>query len=101
MANHGKRKPSPFDLVRFVSIARNPHEISMLSPIRTTFAKFVGTDFIEIIITYVHVYVADYLRDGRPSSVQGPDLENQNSLDSGEFVLYLCDVVTRYAYVII
>nr|XP_050864703.1 zinc finger protein 423 homolog isoform X1 [Vespula vulgaris]XP_050864704.1 zinc finger protein 423 homolog isoform X1 [Vespula vulgaris] len=24
----------------------------------------------------------DYLRDGRPSSVQGPDLENQNSLDS-------------------
>ncbi|KAL2737973.1 zinc finger protein 423, partial [Vespula squamosa] len=25
-----------------------------------------------------------YLQDGRPSSVQGPDLENQNSLDSGE-----------------
>ncbi|KAF7383936.1 hypothetical protein HZH68_014693 [Vespula germanica] len=38
----------------------------------------VATNFIEIIITYV----ADYLRDGRPSSVQGPDLENQNSLDS-------------------
>ncbi|XP_011876697.1 PREDICTED: uncharacterized protein LOC105566910 [Vollenhovia emeryi] len=25
----------------------------------------------------------DYLQDGRSTSVQGPDLENQNSLDSG------------------
>lgn len=32
--------------------------------------------------------VSDYLQDGRPTSVQGPDLENQNSLDSGESCLF-------------
>jgi len=31
--------------------------------------------------------VSDYLQDGRSTSVQGPDLENQNSLDSGESLL--------------
>ncbi|CAL7950939.1 unnamed protein product [Xylocopa violacea] len=28
----------------------------------------------------------EYLQEGRSSSVQGPDLENQNSLDSGAFI---------------
>ncbi|RLU23539.1 hypothetical protein DMN91_003744 [Ooceraea biroi] len=28
--------------------------------------------------------IKHYLQDGRLTSVQGPDLENQNSLDSGE-----------------
>lgn len=30
----------------------------------------------------------DYLQEGRSTSVQGPDLENQNSLDSGESHLF-------------
>jgi len=33
--------------------------------------------------------VSDYLQDGRSTSVQGPDLENQNSLDSGESCLFV------------
>lgn len=40
-------------------------------------------------------FISDYLQDGRPTSVQGPDLENQNSLDSGESYFYLYRVCLR------
>lgn len=43
--------------------------------------------YVCILLYYILIVmfsVSDYLQDGRPTSVQGPDLENQNSLDSGE-----------------
>lgn len=84
--SHGE----PWKRKRACSIVRDPMKVQRRVPLEELYD--VATNFIEIIITYV----ADYLRDGRPSSVQGPDLENQNSLDSGEFASFVsCRVVRR------
>ena len=55
-------------------------------PVKFSVKIFINGDITNYTISIANIdnFFADYLQDGRLFPIQGPDLENQNSLDSGK-----------------